>query len=203
VRLRRYWDRTADSYDRRMGFTERRFFADTRRWLCEQAVGDTLEVAIGTGLNLVHYPPTVHLCGLEWSPHMLSVARRRALDVDRPIDLREGDARALPFADESFDTVVCTFALCAIPDQPTALREMARVLRPGGLLLLSDHVESSVRPVRWLQTIVDLVTVPLQGEHYRHRPVRRVTELGFIVQRQERFSLGIIERIAARKPMLA
>ncbi|MEU4832604.1 class I SAM-dependent methyltransferase [Streptosporangium sp. NPDC023615] len=200
TRLRRYWDRQADSYDRRSAFVEHRFFADTRPWLCGQAVGDTLEVAFGTGANLAHYPGDVRLTGVEWSVRMLEVARRRADDLGRAVDLRQGDARALSFDDECFDTVVCTFAMCGIPDEGAALSEMARVLRPGGTLLLADHVASSAWPVRVLQALVEAVTVPTAGEHYRRRPVRRVRAMGFTVERHERFALGVIERLAARKP---
>ncbi|WP_308441911.1 class I SAM-dependent methyltransferase [Planotetraspora phitsanulokensis] len=199
-RLRRYWDRQADSYDRQMAFAERRLFADTRPWLCGQAVGDTLEVAVGSGLNLPHYPDDVRLTGVEWSAPMLATARRRAGALGRGVDLRQGDARDLPFPDEHFDTVVCTFALCGIPDEHAALAEMARVLRPGGLLLLADHVESSAWPVRVLQALVDAFTVPMSGEHYRRRPMRQVSAMGFTVEQHGRFKLGVIERLAARKP---
>jgi ubiquinone/menaquinone biosynthesis C-methylase UbiE len=130
-RLRRYWDKRAGSYDKLMGFFDRRFFGDTRAWVCSQASGDVLEVAVGTGLNLGHYPAGVRLTGVEWSPKMLDLARRRATDLDLAVDLRPGDARALPFADGSFDAVVCTFSLCLIPDYERAVREMVRVLRPG------------------------------------------------------------------------
>lgn len=199
-RLRRYWDRQAPSYDRRMAYSERRFLAPSRPWLCGQAVGDTLEVAIGTGLNIGHYPGDVQLTGVEWSASMLSMARRRAEDLSRPVDLRHGDARALTFPDAHFDTVVCTFSLCGIPNSRLALAEMARVLRPGGLLLLADHVASSTWPVRLLQGLVDVVSVPLQGEHYRRRQLCAVRNMGFTVERHERVTLGIIERFAARKP---
>lgn len=199
-RLRRYWDRQADSYDRRMAFAERRFFADTRPWLCGQAVGETLEVAIGTGLNLPYYPGDIRLTGVEWSASMLAEARRRARALGRDPDLRQGDAQKLDFPDERFDTVVCTFALCGIRDEQRALTEMARVLRPGGLLLLADHVASSVWPIRALQWLVDAVSVPLTGEHYGRRPLRRVRTMGFTIERHERFKLGLIERFAARKP---
>ncbi|GAA4187359.1 class I SAM-dependent methyltransferase [Streptosporangium oxazolinicum] len=198
--MRRYWDRQADSYDRRMAVAEDRLFADTRPWLCGQAVGDVLEVAVGTGLNLAHYPHEVRLTGVEWSASMLATARRRADDLGRAVDLRQDDARALSFADERFDTVVCTFAMCGFPDERVVLAEMARVLRPGGSLLLADHVASSAWPVRVLQGLVDAVTVPLSGEHYRRRPVRLVRAMGFTVERHERFKLGVIERFAARKP---
>ncbi|MER5620158.1 class I SAM-dependent methyltransferase [Streptosporangium sp. NPDC002544] len=200
TRSRRYWDRQADSYDRRMEFVERRFFAGSRPWLCGQASGDTLEVAVGTGMNLAHYPGDVRLTGVEWSAAMLAVARRRAETLGRAADLRQGDARALTFPDERFDTVVCTFSLCGISDERAALEEMARVLKPGGLLLLADHVASSSWPLRMGQRLVDLFSVPAAGEHYCRRPLIGVREMGFAVERHERFKLGTVERFAARKP---
>ena len=203
TRFRRYWDRHARRYDQQMQFWERNLFGDTRAWVCSQATGDTLEVAIGTGLNLDFYLPAVRLVGVDFSPAMLQQARDRASRLGRQVDLREGDAHALGFPDASFDTVVCTFSLCAIPDDRKAIAEMRRVLRPGGLLLLGDHVAGSAWPVRAVQWLLDLVTVPLQGEHLRRRPLEQVRALGFQVQRQERFKAGIVERLAARKPATA
>lgn len=198
-RQRRYWDRQAGAYDQQMLRAERRFFAGTRAWLCRQATGETLEVAIGTGLNLEHYPVGLALTGIEWSPSMLAVATGRARRLRLQVDLREGDARELAFRDGQFDTVVSTFALCSIPEPDRAIAEMTRVLRPGGLLLLADHVESSVAPVRALQRLVDLLTVPLQGERFCHRPLRVVLQRGFTLEEHERERLGLIERFAARR----
>ncbi len=200
ARLRRNWDNQASTYDSTMVRIENRHLASSRSWLCGQAVGATLEVAVGTGRNLAYYPDDVRLAGVEWSTSMLAVARRRADTLGRSADLRHGDAQDLAFPDAHFDTVVCTYALCGIRDDVRALAEMARVLRPGGLLLLADHVGSSVWPVWVLQVLVDAVSVPLQGEHYRRRPLRQVRALGFEVERHERTSLGIIEMLAARKP---
>jgi len=199
-RLRRYWDKHARNYDREMDFFDRHLFRDSRQWICSQAAGDVLEVAIGTGLNLAHYPEQTRLTGVEWSPTMLDLARHRAQDLGRVVDLRLGDAQALHFPDASFDTVVCTFSLCAIPDDRKALDEMARVLRPGGLLLLADHVEATRWYARATQRLLELVTIPLGGEHFRRRPLSHVTTLGLHVERHERFTLGIVERLAARKP---
>jgi len=200
-RLRRYWDKHAPSYDRQMGFFERVLFGDTRAWVCSQAAGDVLEVAIGTGLNLPFYPEKIRLTGIEWSPAMLGIAQRRAAELGRGTDLREGDAHDLPFADASFDTVVCTFSLCAIPDDRRAVAEMARVLRPGGLLLLADHIAGSTWPVRAGQRLLEFVTVPLGGEHFRRRPLTHVQGAGLQVERRDRFKAGIVERLAARKPL--
>ncbi|EHB50017.1 Methyltransferase type 11 [Mycolicibacterium rhodesiae JS60] len=138
-RWHRYWDKKSRGYDREMQFVERMFFGDSRSWACSQAGGAALEVAVGTGLNLSAYPKGVALTGIDLSAQMLAIAKARAVELGRDVDLRQGDAHHLPFADESFDTVVCTFGLCAIPDTDAALDEMTRVLRPGGKLILVDH----------------------------------------------------------------
>ncbi len=199
-RLRRYWDGHAPSYDRQIGFLERRLFGQSRAWICSRATGNVLDVAIGTGLNLPFYAADVRLTGIEWSPSMLDIARRRARDLNRCVDLREGDARALPFQDASFDTVVCTLSLCAIPDDRAAVAEMTRVLRPGGLLLLLDHVAAGPWPARVVQRFVELVTIRLGGEHFTRRPLHHVHAAGLEVEERHRFNLGIIEQLAARKP---
>lgn len=198
-RLRRAWDRHANSYDRSMAFAERRLFADTRDWVVRRARGRTLEVAIGTGLNLPHYRTNLDLVGVEWSAAMLTLATRRAATLGQPVRLVQGDAAALPFPAETFDSVVCTFGLCAVPDDSQVLAESVRVLRPGGRLLLADHVASSVAPVRGLQAMADLVTVPWQGEHFRRRPADLLPGLGLVVEESDRFRLGVIERLAAVK----
>jgi ubiquinone/menaquinone biosynthesis C-methylase UbiE len=199
-RRRRYWDRHAAGYDRQMQFAERHFLGDSRAWVCSQAAGRTLEVAIGTGLNLEFYPAGLDLTGVDLSPEMLALARRRAAELGRMVDFREADALALPFPDASFDTVVCTFGLCAVLDDGRAVAEAVRVLRPGGLLLLADHIEGAAWPVRVIQRLIEIVSVPLQGEHALRRPLRHVEAAGLEVTRRERFKLGVVERLAARKP---
>jgi ubiquinone/menaquinone biosynthesis C-methylase UbiE len=199
-RLRRYWDNHARSYDKQMAFWERRLFADGRAWVCAQATGEVLEVAIGSGRNLPLYPDGTRLTGIDFSPRMLQLARRRAEELGRPVDLRLGDAQALDLPDASFDTVVCTLSLCAIPDQRRAMAEMKRVLRPGGRLLLLDHVAAAPRPARAVQWLLERVTIPLGGEHLRRRPLLQVRAEGFQIEQRERSKLGIVERLAARKP---
>ncbi|MGH3888732.1 MAG: class I SAM-dependent methyltransferase [Pseudonocardiaceae bacterium] len=200
ARWRRYWDRHSKTYDREMRLLDRVLFGDTRSWICHQVTGEVLEVAIGTGLNLEHYPPDVRLTGIELSQDMLAIARRRAVELGRQVELRVGDAEALEIPSATFDTVVCTFSLCAIPDHRMALAEMARVLRPGGVLLLADHVASSGRVLRAGQRILELVTIPLGGEHFLRRPLEHVRAAGFRIERHDRFAAGIVERLRAHKP---
>jgi ubiquinone/menaquinone biosynthesis C-methylase UbiE len=199
-RLRRYWDKHARTYDKQMAFFERVLFGDGRQWVCAQATGDVLEVAIGTGRNLPHYPKGIRLTGIDFSPTMLELARRQADQLGLNVDLRLGDAQALDLPDASFDTVVCTLSLCAIPDEPRGVAEMKRVLRPGGRLLLLDHVAAAPRAARAVQWLLERITVPLGGEHLRRRPLRQVQAEGFQIEQRERAKLGIVERLTARKP---
>ena len=194
-----HWDRQAATYDDRMARVERRRLADSRAWVCERALGSVLEVAVGTGANLGHYPGDVRVTGIDASAQMLGVAGPRARRATVPVTLLQADATRLPFPDESFDTVVCTFALCCIPDERAALAEALRVLRPDGRLLLADHVAASFWPLRLAQHVVDLVSVPLQGEHYARRPSRHLPGLGAVVEETQRLTLGAIERVHARK----
>lgn len=199
-RLRRYWDKQPDRYERQMAWAERKMFGDTRQWVCGQAEGETLEVAVGTGLNLRHYPAQVRVTGVDLSPGMLDHARERAEASPAAVTLSTGDAQRLEFGDASFDTVVCTFSLCAVPDDRAAVAEMWRVLRPGGLLLLADHVASTALPVRAIQAAMELVTIPTGAENFRRRPSEHVRAQGFQIGHRDRFKLGIIERLTARKP---
>ncbi|WP_439659496.1 class I SAM-dependent methyltransferase [Lentzea sp. HUAS TT2] len=200
TRWQRYWDRKSANYDNEIGVLDRRLFGDSRRWACSQASGNVLEVAVGTGLNLPHYPDGVAVTGLDLSEQMLALARSRAQDLGREVTLRQGTAHALPFADSSFDTVVCTLGLCAIPDHESAVDEMVRVLRPGGQLILVDHVSSSSRLARGVQWIVERITIPLAGEHFLRRPLNQVKARGLDIEQRQRFKLGLVERLVARKP---
>ena len=186
-RLARDWDKHADRYDRAMDFWDRRLFGDSRPWACGQAAGDVLEVAIGTGRNLPYYPDGVRLTGVDWSPSMLSIAAERAASLGREADLRPGNAQTLDFPDASFDTVVCTLGLCAVPDDRHAIAEMARVLRPGGRLLLVDHVAASPPVLRALQWLYERISVPLASEHFLRRLLRHARDIGFQIDRAERF----------------
>ncbi|NUS07846.1 MAG: class I SAM-dependent methyltransferase [Nonomuraea sp.] len=137
-RTRKIWDRGAPQYEGWMRYYDRFVVRDGRRWVCSQALGRVLEVAVGTGLNLPAYPHGTDLTGVDRSPAMLERARRRATDTGVDVTLTEAPATGLPFPDASVDTVGCTLALCWIPDDRGAVAKMHRVLEPGGTLLLLD-----------------------------------------------------------------
>jgi len=201
ARLREVWERDAADFDKKMGWFERWFLGeDNREWVCSRAQGEVLEVAVGTGLNLPLYPETARVIGVDLSPAMIEIATSRTKELDRDFDLRVGDAHDLPFEDASFDSVVCTFSLCNIPDVDRAVGEMKRVLRPGGKLILADHIRSAVKPLFWLQKGFEFFSLKFDGDHQTRRPLAQVLEHGFDVTERERFRAGIVERLVALKP---
>ena len=200
ARQKRVWDKSAPSYDKQIAFFEKIQFSGGREWLGERAHGRVLEVAIGTGRNLPHYPAGATVTGIELSPAMLAIARQRAAGLGRDVDLQEGDAEHLPGGDASFDTVVCALSLCTIPNPVTAIAEMKRVLVPGGRLLLLDHIGSTWPPVHAAQWLLERITIRAAGEHFTRRQLPLVKAAGFQVIETERRKAGTVERIHAVKP---
>jgi ubiquinone/menaquinone biosynthesis C-methylase UbiE len=201
AKSRRFWDEVAPRYDKAMRFLERFQFRGGREWVCSRARGDVLEVAVGTGLNLGLYPSKAHLTGVDLSPEMLLRARSRSAELGRPIELKEADVAALPFDDDTFDTVVSTLAMCAVPDEEAGILEMRRVLRPGGRMLLLDHIGSSWWPIWAGQRVMEIYTIPHAGEHMTRRPRPIVERAGLVIEESERLKAGTVERLAARKPL--
>jgi len=202
-RVRSIMDKEAPRYDRQMNFFDRALFTGGREWVCSGAEGEVLEIAVGSGRNLAVYPPQTRLTAIEFSPEMLKLAKERAAARRIDVDLRPGDAQALEFEDETFDTVVCTLALCTIPDPGKAVREAFRVLRPGGTYRGIEHVRSPVLPVRGVQRALDPLAVRFEGDHLVREPLEYLRPAGFEIAHLERSKWGIVERIVARKPARA
>lgn len=201
-RVRRYYERTAHRYDEYVGYFEKILVGDGRQWVCRQARGDVLEIAIGTGRNLPYYPADVRLTGVDLTPVMLELARQRASALGREVGLRVGDAQALDLPDARFDTVVATLALSSIPDVGRAVAEARRVLRPGGRLLLLEHVRSPLLPVRLLQRLFDPLFVRCYWDHLLREPLDHLVAEGFVVDRVERSKAGVIERLMVWTPAI-
>lgn len=133
------WGRVfAAGYDRATAGAERGALGDARRELVGSARGRVLEIGAGTGANVPHYPGEIDVVLTEPDGHMAKRLRAKAGELSAV----EASADALPFPDDSFDTVVATLVFCSVPDVPAALREVRRVLVPGGRLLFLEHVRA-------------------------------------------------------------
>ncbi len=176
--VRRRYDRIASLYDlfeAPMEWRARRW----RRLLWKQVEGPrVLEVGIGTAKNIPYYPPLAFpVAGVDISPGMLRRAQRRARGA--PVTLLHADVERLPFRDAVFDDVVGTFVFCSVPDPVRGLREIRRVLRPEGRLLLLEHVLSRRPILRQLMKWLDPVVVRAWGAHIARETVANVVNAGF------------------------
>lgn len=156
--------------------------ARRRQAVIPHARGRVLEVGIGTGLNLPFYDRSQvqSLVGVDPAEQMHVLARRRSARAGLPVDLRTLSADRLPFDDASFDTVVCTYTLCSVPDPLAALAEMRRVLRPQGKLLFAEHgLAPDAAVARWQARIEPAWKHIAGGCHLQRDVPRLLAQAGF------------------------
>jgi ubiquinone/menaquinone biosynthesis C-methylase UbiE len=168
-----------------------------RRTLLERASGRVLEVAVGTGKNFPYYPPGCRMTAMDVSSEMLNVARKRAAKLSMHVSFLVADAEALPFADHCFDTVVSSLSACTFPNPAGAFREMARVCRTGGKILLLEHGRSDrERLGRWQDRHADRFAQSLAC-HWNREPLELAREAGLEIVKAQRTFFGIFHSIEA------
>ncbi len=192
------WDRLARHYGV-VEFLSEWYLKSFRRTLWAYAAGRVLEAGAGTGLNIAFYPRGTRVTATDLSGAMMQRARDRAREMKADVTFEEADLCELPFADRTFDTAVATFVFCSVPDPVTCLREMARVVKPAGRLLLLDHVRIESPLIGPLMDRLNRATVRLAGEHINHRMDAFVRAAGLEILENSRLGLmGIIQFIVAR-----
>lgn len=179
---------------------ERRF-APHRAALWGRVQGPrVLEVGVGTGMNIPLYPRGMRITAIDLSSRMLERARKR-VQVDASVELLEADVQDLPFPDAHFDTVVATFVFCSVPDPILGLRELKRVLVPGGKLLLMEHVLSTRPVLRRIMRLLNPMVRPMMGANIDRETVENVLRAGLVeLQVKDLGPLDIVKEIAVRAP---
>jgi phosphatidylethanolamine/phosphatidyl-N-methylethanolamine N-methyltransferase len=198
------YNRLAPVYDLMEAIVER--FA-LRRWrgrLWPQINGNRiLEVGVGTGKNIPYYPMGVQVTAVDLSDKMLERAQRRLQELDIEADLCLMDAQRLAFPDAAFDTVVGTFVFCSVPDPVLGLRELGRVVKPGGQILLLEHVRVNKPLVGTLMDLLDPLVLRLMGPHINRRTAENVEKAGLEIERVEELASGGLVKLIIARPRLA
>lgn len=199
-RTRARYQRLAPLYDLMEILPERRYRAWRQRLWAQVQGPHVLELGVGTGKNLPYYPPDVSVTGIDLTPGMLQRAQRQAARLGVDVALQVGDAQQLDFADGTFDEVVATFVFCSVPDPVLGLREAARVLKPGGRLLLLEHMRSSNPVLARLMDLFNPLVVRLSGANINRRTVENVRRSGLQLARVEELSPGgVFKLIVAQR----
>ena len=152
----------------------------TRAQIVPQASGRVLEIGIGTGLNLSFYDAkkVSTIVGVDPAAQMQGLARQRAAAIDIPVEMIALELGQIQAADASFDSIVCTFTLCTIPDPLAALQEMRRVLKPGGQFLFGEHGRAPDLKVRVWQDRLTPLWRPLAGGCHLNRDIPALLKAG-------------------------
>lgn len=191
--LRRKWDRASRTYDRMVAADERRFAPD-KEALFAAMRGRCLMVAAGTGLDFAHFPSGLEVVSIDISRGMLSRACGPAARYRGRLALVQADARRLPFRDDAFDSVVSVCSFCSIPDPVRGLRELHRVLRHGGRILLFEHVRSRIPGIGLMQDLITPLTRRF-GPDMNRDTVSNVTRAGFRILREKNVYLDIVKAV--------
>jgi ubiquinone/menaquinone biosynthesis C-methylase UbiE len=164
--------------------------AEYRQRALAGLTGSVIEVGAGNGLNFPHYPPGVtRVLAVEPAPYLRGIAAQKAGNPGGVIEVQDGVAERLPAADGAFDSAVATLVLCSVPDQRAALREIHRVVRPGGQLRFIEHVQADTPGLRRVQRVLTATVWPLLcgGCHVNRDTLGAIARAGFTVTQSEAF----------------
>lgn len=197
--LQNAYDEIAGQYEKKIWFDQHILgVARLRKKLLSKATGKILDVACGTGLNIPWLPAGSDITAVDLSPNMLDVARANTTKHGLNVKFAVMDAENLEYADGTFDTVVSTLSTCTFPDPVKALREMKRVCRPNGMILLLEHGHSSLP---WLANFQDRHEYQHYQDHagcrWNQNPLDLVKSAGINILRSKRNIMGMFHSVEA------
>lgn len=192
------WDHAAKSFDFMNSGIEVRYGEDKREWFLRSS-GKTLLVAVGTGIDIQYFKAGQFLVGIDISEKMLDKAKEKRASHAAHTHLIRADVQRLGFADDAFDSVVTSCTFCSVPDPVLGLKELLRVIKPGGKLLMFEHVRSDIF---WMGPMLDLLTKVSRkvGPDLNRRTRENVIAAGFRLVREVNVYLDMVKLFEAVKP---
>jgi ubiquinone/menaquinone biosynthesis C-methylase UbiE len=200
-RVRARYDRISPYYDLMELLLEKVVFSRWRRKVFESLEGGSiLEVGVGTGKNFDFYPADKSITAIDFSKGMLEKARRKSQEKELKADLKDMDVQDLRFSDQSFDTIFGTFVFCSVPDPIRGLREIKRVCKRGGKVILLEHVRPSSTLLGRVFDLLNPITVTLMGVNINRNTVENVRRAGLHVLEERNLFRDIVKLVVASPP---
>lgn len=197
---RKRYNRIAPVYNLMEFSAELAGYGKWRKLLWNKVVGNRiLEIGVGTGKNFPYYPEGAEITAIDFSEKMLEQARTKAVRLGTHVILLQMDAQNLLFEDNTFDTILDSFVFCSVPDPNLGLKEVCRVCKPGGKVLMLEHVLSANRILAWLMNLANPFVVQLMGANINRRTVDNVNYSGLVVEQVTDLAAGIFKLIEAKK----
>ena len=197
----RKYDRFSRLYDLFESPMERRAFSKYRERALSLVEGKVLEVGVGTGKNLPYYPEGVEVTAIDFSRGMLERAEKKRIELGlKNVELLPMDVQNLEFEDDTFDTVVSTFVFCTVPDPVKGLREVYRVLKPGGRAIFLEHMKSGSKLLNVPLYMMEPFIRTLLGTSMLRETQKNIEKAGFKVERVENLFFDVVRLITAKKP---
>jgi ubiquinone/menaquinone biosynthesis C-methylase UbiE len=193
------WDSAAGFFDVTNGFGPEKRWAPVKERLFSRMEGKILFLAVGTGLDIAHFPPGKDITGIDISPRMLEKAGPRAAAYPGSMALRLMDVHEMDFPDASFDQVFTSCTFCSVPNPVNGLRELRRVLKPGGYLGMFEHTGSRIFPFNAMLNLMNPVVRRIGPEINRDTPAN-VRAAGFENIRVTNIFLDVVRTIEATAP---
>ncbi len=201
---KRRYNRNAPLYDLMEVLVERSYFSRWRQLLWSKVEGARiLEVGVGTGKNFPYYHADAEITAVDFSEKMLEHAQNRASKQRMKVRLQQMDVQNIEFEDNTFDTVVASFVFCSVPDPVRGLMEIERVCKPGGKVVLLEHVLSANRILGWLMNLANPLVVRMMGANINRRTVDNVSKSSLVVEHVADLGAGIFKLIEARTTTLS
>lgn len=198
--IRKRYDRIAPYFEGIEAVMEGLFFKSWRKKCWAKVEGHhILEVGVGTGKNFDYYPKDARITAIDFSEQMLKQARQKRDRKNIQVELELMDIQSLYFADNSFDTVIASFVFCSVPSAVKGLKELYRVCKPGGQVILLEHVLSSYSVIAALMNLLNPIVVALVGANINRNTVKNVKACAFSSVHVDERSSDIIKLIEARK----
>lgn len=189
--IKRRYERISSIYD----VTDFIIPKSWRKNLLKDVYGDVLEVGVGTGANLDYYPDGVNVIGIDFSPKMLRKAYSQAERARADIALGVMDVQHLGFPDNTFNFVISSLVFCTVPDPIRGLKEIRRVVKPNGQIIMLEHMRSENEVVGKVLDFFNPVTLKLFGENINRRTMENIVQAGLKVEKEEYVLTSVVKEL--------